>query len=55
MRVTDLQWEIHKILTLTKLTKEEREAVQLKINLVTEKFCKELIEQLGVAFDGKRT
>lgn len=55
MRITDLQWEINKILTLTKLTKEERDAVQVKINIVTDKFRKELIEQLEVTFDGKRT
>jgi DNA-binding protein H-NS len=53
MTLTDLQWEIHKILTVTSLKREEREAVQDRLNQVIEKFGKDLITQLGIIFNAK--
>jgi len=53
MTLTDLQWEVHKILTTTSLTRDEKLAIQSRINEVIAKFGTELINQLGIAFNAK--
>lgn len=54
MRLTDLQWEIRKVLNKSSLTPTEVNAVQVEINQLIEKFGKKLIEGLGVVLNDKR-
>ena len=53
MTLIDLQWEVNKILMNTKLSREERQEVQNRINALITRFGNELITQLGVAFNAK--
>jgi len=55
MRLTDLEWEISKILNeyAKDLDLTQRQAIQKQINKQIESFGKKLIDGLGVSFGTK--
>lgn len=54
MKLTDLQWQIDRLLVNSSLDKDERIRLQREINDLIANFGKSLISDLGVIFDEKK-
>lgn len=55
MKLTDLQWELNRVLDeyAPDLDKTQRQAIQKQINIKVENFGRKLIESLGVSLGNK--